>query len=72
MRDPKRIPIILAEIEKLWRAVPDWRLGQLVSNLSREGNIEDPYFVQDDRLLEMTKRWNARIASDVTAQGGQS
>ena len=71
MRDPKRIPIVLAEIEKLWRAVPDWRLGQLISNLSREGNIEDPYFVQDDRLLEMAKRWNAKIASDAAIQRGQ-
>lgn len=34
MRDPKRIPVVLQEIERLWRAHPDWRLGQLVCNLA--------------------------------------
>lgn len=34
MRDPKRIPVVLQEIERLWQAHPDWRLGQLVCNLA--------------------------------------
>ena len=34
MRDPDRIPLVLQEIEKVWRLHPDWRLGQLVCNLA--------------------------------------
>jgi hypothetical protein len=34
MRDPERIPLVLQEIERLWRLHPDWRLGQLVCNLA--------------------------------------
>ena len=34
MRDPKRIPLVLQEIERLWRAHPDWRLGQLICNVA--------------------------------------
>ena len=30
MRDPKRIPEVLAAIEKVWRKHPDLRLGQLI------------------------------------------
>ena len=59
MRDPKRIPIMLEELKTLWETQPDWRLGQLIANLSRAANIEDPFFVQDDRLLEIIKTWNA-------------
>jgi hypothetical protein len=37
MRDPKRIPRIVAKLEKAWELVPDWRLGQLISNLLGPG-----------------------------------
>lgn len=32
MRDPARIPRILAKLEKLWEQYPDQRLGQLLEN----------------------------------------
>ena len=32
MRDSKRIPIILKEVEKLWLKYPDLRFGQLLEN----------------------------------------
>ena len=32
MRDPKRIPKILTELDLLWRKYPDQRLGQLLEN----------------------------------------
>ena len=34
MRDPNRITLVLQEIERLWQAHPDWRLGQLICNLA--------------------------------------
>ena len=35
MRDPNRIPKVLDLLEKAWQEVPDWRLGQLISNIAR-------------------------------------
>lgn len=35
MRDPERIPMILAALERRWREQPDIRLGQLIVNLLR-------------------------------------
>ena len=54
MRDPKRIPIILEKIRKLWEAYPDLRLGQLVYNAawdSREKGV-DVFYTEDDALEE--------------------
>lgn len=36
-RDPDRIKPFLRELEAFWRARPDWRFGQLIMNLSRDG-----------------------------------
>ena len=46
MRNPKRISQILKELEIYWNANPDWRLGQVMSNLSYEllGD-NDPFFL---------------------------
>ena len=41
MRDPNRIPIMLEELKILWETHPDWRLGQLIVNLSRAEGFED-------------------------------
>lgn len=60
MRDPERIPLILAAIEREWRQSPDLRLGQLIVNLLRsnrnvsrkdEGRVL--FNVEDGELL----RW---------------
>ena len=55
MRDPKRIPEILHEVQRVWEAFPDLRLGQLLLNC-----VSDPalYYIEDEdlvhRLLEMS------------------
>ena len=38
MRDPERIPLILAALEREWRKEPDVRLGQLLVNLVRSNH----------------------------------
>ena len=63
MRDPNRIPIMLEELKILWETHPDWRLGQLIVNLSRAEGFEDPFFVQDDSLLNTIRTWNASVRS---------
>ena len=47
MRDPERIPKILAEIESVWRKMPDMRLGQLI--ISAAGN---PFMLEDEDLVQ--------------------
>lgn len=61
MRDPKRISKILKELEEFWKQVPDWRLGQVISNFSYElmGN-NDPFYMEDDDLLELLKQKNKK------------
>jgi hypothetical protein len=53
MRDPKRIPDILAKIEELWEEQPDLRLMQLLINALRP---EDPsselYSIEDSKLAK--------------------
>lgn len=59
MRNPERIPEILKELEKFWKQVPDWRLGQVISNFNYEltGN-NDPFYMEDSNLLELLKTYN--------------
>ena len=52
MRDPKRIKLLLAEIERLWLQYPDWRFGQLMSNLF----AGDSFHVEDDLMLTRIKQ----------------
>ena len=52
MRNPDRIKPCLKTLEKAWDKVPDWRFGQLIENLSRYLNLEDLFFIEDDRMEE--------------------
>ena len=58
LRDPNRITKTLKAIEKFWMANPDWRLGQLIVNISRAAGGSDPFFLEDDKLLEILKGEN--------------
>ena len=48
MRDPKRIPKVLKNLQTIWECYPDWRLGQLVCNIGRWKGYFDPFFMEDD------------------------
>ena len=55
-RDAARIPYILEEIEKMWRAHPDLRLGQLIMNAVDDGGML--YYLEDAELLaELRKEY---------------
>lgn len=47
MRDPARIRPIVERLVVAWSQVPDWRLGQLLSNAVGG----DPFYVEDERLI---------------------
>lgn len=48
MRDPKRIDRILEKIKDFWKAYPDWRIGQLIFNLTSSSGAEDVFYVEDE------------------------
>lgn len=50
MRDPDRIPLVLRELERIWQRHPDWRLGQLLSNLAAWAE-EDVWDIEEDVLV---------------------
>ena len=58
MRDPNRIPRVLALLEKVWDEVPDWRLGQLIENIARDFGWIDAYYMEDD---DLEKKLNEKI-----------
>ena len=55
MRDPKRIDAVIEAVRDEWKQVPDWRLGQLIVNISRAAGKMDPFFLEDDMLLKVIK-----------------
>ena len=62
MRNSDRIPEVIKELEEFWKQVPDWRLGQVISNLSYElSGSNDPFFIEDDWLLNILRSKNERI-----------
>ena len=55
MRDPKRIPEYCDKLAWIWSQVPDWRFGQLMSNMlgAYVGETgRDIFFPEDDELFE--------------------
>lgn len=65
MRNSDRIPEMIKELEEFWKQVPNWRLGQVISNLSYEllgGN--DPFYIDDKDLLMLLKTKNGKMSLD--------
>lgn len=63
MRDPQRIPEILAELETYWTTPgnEDMRLGQIVFNsmaMAGYPSNGDSYFFEDDTLLAALRAEN--------------
>ena len=58
MRDPKRIDKFCDLLKELWKRVPDWRFGQLISNLGRQFRSDFErtpgalFYMEDEAFLE--------------------
>ena len=61
MRDPKRIPGVLHDVQRVWETFPDMRLGQLLLNV-----VADPalYYLEDDELVHRLLEFSYRFAKD--------
>jgi len=58
-RNPERIDEVIEEVKKYWKENPDLRLGQLIFILSsKHNNIDDPFYMEDDELLQTLKNIN--------------
>jgi len=53
MRDPKRIPKVLKEIQEIWETCPDLRLGQLLGNVFGQ----EQYIVEDDDVITYLRKF---------------
>ena len=51
MRNRDRINGYIDRLAAMWKAVPDWRFGQLMCNLLGAAG-KDPFFVEDDRMFD--------------------
>lgn len=56
MRNKTRIPSFLNQLQKCWEKVPDWRFGQLISNVFGTCT-KDPFFYEEDEMLELFKKF---------------
>lgn len=55
MRKKERIKPFLDELGKIWEEnVPDWRFGQLMSNVLNSFDI-DPFFIEENEMLNRFK-----------------
>lgn len=55
MRNPDRIKDFCDRLAECWRCVPDWRFGQLMSNVLGDYVNEkrrDIFFPEDDEMIE--------------------
>ena len=54
-RNPERIDEVLTELERIWKAHPDTRLGQLIL-AALDGDEKKLAYIEDDVLLERLRR----------------
>lgn len=64
MRDKKRIPLVLKEIERIWEESPDVRFNQLVDTLDwkykAENDVKDLFYLEDDKYLDWLKTFSLK------------
>lgn len=57
MRSIERIDPFLKKIGKLWKEqCPDWRFGQLMSNVLNSFD-RDPFFIEEDEMIKKFKEY---------------
>ena len=59
MRDPNRIDGYCDRLKEIWKHVPDWRFGQLMSNILCEYYAQngDPFFIEDEDFFQWMEEY---------------
>lgn len=55
MRDPNRIDNFCNLLKEYWSKVPDWRFGQLISNILGDGPFL--FYIEDNESLEKMEKF---------------
>lgn len=63
MRDPKRIDEFCDLLKEIWKRVPDWRFGQLISNLSRQFGFDFEWTPAHSFIWKMRSFWKSLVKS---------
>ena len=63
IRDPKRIHSICQRLAAAWSLLPDWRFGQLMSNIfaNMRSDGKDPFFPEDDAMIAYIEEYIEKI-----------
>ena len=67
MRDPKRIDEFCDLLKEIWKRVPDWRFGQLISNLGRQFRSDFEwtpgalFYMEDEEFMNELSRILAKF-----------
>lgn len=63
MRDPKRIDEFCDLLKEIWKRVPDWRFGQLISNLGKqlEWTPGGFFYAEDEEFMNELARILAKF-----------
>ena len=62
MRDINRIYPIMNELTTIWTTYcPDWRFGQLIENFKKFAEVEDLFYIEDDKMLEVLKKFKEEL-----------
>ena len=63
MRDPKRIDEFCDLLKEFWKNVPDWRFGQLISNLGRqfEWTPGGFFYMEDEEFMDVLEGILAKL-----------
>ena len=66
MREPKRIDTFCDEFAKVWKEnCPDWRFGQLMSNISTSCS-KDIFNMEEDEMMKCIKAYfNIPVDEDI-------
>lgn len=57
MRNPDRISKVLEQLKNLWEKYPDYRLGQLISNVVRDPSL---YYIEDETLITVLNEYYSK------------
>lgn len=56
MRDGMRIDPILDRLRAVWNSNPDQRLAQIIFNAAANEWKRDPFYMEDDELIDAIER----------------
>ncbi len=61
MRDPKRIPVVMEKVQKIWTAYPDLRFFQFISYLEHKFEEKHPGYKKQNVFEKVDKHFTHPI-----------